>query len=400
MGAFAQFDDECTYPKGGTKRYDQKLYWEKVAAYPDTGFRCAHDLRQKHTIGGLLFNEAHKVLDHCEFKRMSTDPTGDCGFDAIAMAMTSSGSFVDRCIYLADSCIYKGERRLKNLPTTITTMRKKCADFLAIEADENLLETAIRHWTEYADDIRDGRVADMDFRGNPIGFGKANLRTGRRKKKSAGIGWSSKSVKALESIGQAAQTEAEVFTLEKNYRDLVHALEKCRNDSEQVKRMAIVKIRRCFRWKCFWMDVVVARIIERIYGLKILVVKNFPKDDKDFLPGFAEAKRNDDASKLYGEDAAQNKVQDYWPYVEYVYETESNDKLCVHEHFVVLNNFQNRHFEVFFSNFHRKGIFTYEELCNSPTLSVLFKQVIDHERYARLLQQEQCTQVDEIGKVD
>ena len=138
-------------------------------------------------------------------------------------------------------------------------------------------------------------------------------------------------------------------------------------------------------WKSFWMDIIVARIIQNLFGFKILVVKNFPKTDKNFMPGFTEA-RERDAMKRKGDVPAEvynQKCQEFWPYVEFVFETGSNSALSVHEHFVILNNQRNQHFEVFFSNFYHKGIFTFDELRNSPTLSVLFKQIVEQEKFAR-----------------
>ena len=138
-------------------------------------------------------------------------------------------------------------------------------------------------------------------------------------------------------------------------------------------------------WKPFWMDIIVARIMQDIFGLKLLVVKNFSKNDKYFMPGFSEA-RERDALRRKGDVQAEiynQKCQEFWPYVEYVHETKDNSALSIHEHFVVLNNHQNQHFEIFFSNFYRKGIFTFDELRNSPTLSVLFKQIVQQETFAR-----------------
>ena len=176
--SYMQFEQQCKYTKGTATKKDRALYWNKVAGYADIGFQCSHDLKQTHYIGGNLFNEAHKALDCCEFKRVSTDPAGDCGFDAIAMAMTSCQKFVDHYINGQD-------KEEASLPTTVSQIRRKCANYLSREADDDLLQQAILHWTEFADAIKSHHAIDRDYKGNVCSGRKKSNRKGKKGRKSS-----------------------------------------------------------------------------------------------------------------------------------------------------------------------------------------------------------------------
>jgi len=126
-----------------------------------------------------------------------------------------------------------------------------------------------------------------------------------------------------------------------------------------------------------YLDEGLARVVEKLYDLKLLVVLNFEHGNFEhgnttLIPGWDTIVQNEKCK--HADDL--EKVRKFWPYVAYVNEGKLNAS-----HYVLLSNSNNEHFEVFYSNFYKKAVFTKTEMQESPTVSVLFRQELKDDNW-------------------
>ena len=132
--ADVKFRDSCRWTKSILKRDIKEKYWNHVSEYVDLPFKCAHNMKQKHTIDGKIFQYAYKALHQCEFVKVKTIGDGNCGFDAVIKAVTSDQK-------------YHGSVISRELPTSIVSLRKKFAEEL-IKTNNYQREVARQSWSD------------------------------------------------------------------------------------------------------------------------------------------------------------------------------------------------------------------------------------------------------------
>ena len=94
-----------------------------MSEYEDLPFKCAHNMKNEHTIDGKIFQFAYNALHQCEFAKAKTLVDGNCGFDAVIKAVTSDQK-------------YHGSVFARDLPTSIESLRERLADELIRNNDD------------------------------------------------------------------------------------------------------------------------------------------------------------------------------------------------------------------------------------------------------------------------
>lgn len=371
--------DECSWKQPSATKKDTKIYWEKVAAFKDIPFKCAFNMKETHTIGGNIFDGAHKALDGCEFTKMRTKIDGDCGFDAVLMAALSCSEFIESR--------YIHGKLSDNPPTTVTGLRERCATYLARDASRDLLEEARSRWLDCALDCETGKIPNRDYMGNLIldedesgKPKKKKTRVKRRKRKKGERMELSDEVRAsLKETGQEGFDDAMQFTTCGMFATMAATIDDLLSDDQSKKEEGEKTMIKCMKWKPCWMDEIFAGIIEILFGFKILVVMNVDRSDKDIFEGYHAAKKGEAGTG-----------REFWPYTEFVRGSDA-----IYDYFIILDSHCGGHFEVYFSNFYEKGIFTWEELVASPTLSVIFRGFIESESKRRNKRDEEIERAEE-----
>ena len=224
-------------------------------------------------------------------------------------------------------------------------------------------------------DCESGKIPNRDYMGNVI---VDDVLVGKKKKKKKGrktrerqrgerMDLTDEVRESLDETGQEGFDEALQFTSAGIFARIAAAVEDLLGDDQSEKERAEKMLIDCFQWKTCWFDEIFAKIVEILFGFKILLVMNVDKSDEDIFAAYHAAKRGD-----------SNTNRPFWPYTEYV-----RGSAEVYDHFIILDNHCSRHFEVYFSNFYEKGIFTWDELVASPTLRVLFRPFIESESVRR-----------------
>ena len=135
--ADVKFRDSCKWTKSTLKRDIKEKYWNHVSEYVDLPFKCAHNMKQKHTIDGKIFQYAYKALHQCEFVKVKTIGDGNCGFDAVIKAVTSDQK-------------YHGSVIARGLPTSVKSLRERLAKKL-IKLNIDQKEVVRTSWMEQSD---------------------------------------------------------------------------------------------------------------------------------------------------------------------------------------------------------------------------------------------------------
>jgi len=131
--ADVKFRDSCRWTKSTLKREIKQKNWNHVSEYVDLPFKCAHNMKQEHTIDGKIFQFAYKALHQCEFVKAKTLGDGNCGFDAVIKAVTSDQK-------------YHGSVIARELPTSIVSLRQRLAEEL-IKTNNDQREIARQSWS-------------------------------------------------------------------------------------------------------------------------------------------------------------------------------------------------------------------------------------------------------------
>ena len=105
--------------------------------------------------------------------------------------------------------------------------------------------------------------------------------------------------------------------------------------------------------KGMWLDEAIAMFIEKIYNIRILLVRSYHKKRVVTLAG----------------------DEKFWPYTALTSTVPNAVK--DNTHYVILHNNRGNHFNLFISKFYKKAIFSRDEMKESPTVSSLFQRELE-----------------------
>ena len=310
----AKFATKCNYTE---PRSDLKeLYWSNVAEYPDLPFPCAFDMHRKtHRIKGNIFMKSERVLSGCEFNKVQTEVNGNCGADAFIKAITSDKTYLAKYVLHRDK-----EQKKYPLPVTVRDLRNWLPFYVLKECSEEQQKQLL--FT--LDDER--RRMDMD-------------ETETREVRRIGI-----------------------------YEKLCIALTEINNEDKEKRRDARRTVLDLLPSNDVWFDDTIFSFLSLVYRVMILCVFNTDTSDDD----------HDGSLYLSEATKGQKTMRTFWPYRAAVHSIFKgfNSKSTVR--YMILNCQGRLHYEVFFSNFTRKGLFTFKQIANSPTVSCVFRNIIPH----------------------
>ena len=101
------------------------------------------------------------------------------------------------------------------------------------------------------------------------------------------------------------------------------------------------------------LDEGIAILIERIYNIRILLVRSYAKGRV--------------------EDIVEKRW--FWPYTALA--GMGRERVDDNTHYVILHNNRGIHYDLFFSKFYKKAIFSRQEMKNSSTVSSLFNRELE-----------------------
>jgi len=300
-----RFPESCQFEDSFRKRSVGNDFWKDVAQTDKTSFPCAYNMGEEtHEVGGNIYARSHKNM-LCEFSlHNNVNADGTCGYQSIVIAITSCPRFLARFAF--------GRKEEGQLPLTVDALKLQIGEYIT-----KRLNNKERKW-----------VLDS---------------------------WKDK----LETI----QTTDPCWGAYQGLYQQLKILDDSKNEEE--KEDAREWIINLIGDNDLWMDEGLVMVIEMIYRIKVLVVKN-PKQPKSS----GKSKSGDPLEKAIG----QCHKWTFQPFLPQMYHHQ-----CSH-HFIILNNYDNDHFDVFISNHLKRGVFTWEEIQGSPTIGVLFQEFIVEQK--------------------
>ena len=133
-----------------------------------------------------------------------------------------------------------------------------------------------------------------------------------------------------------------------DYSLLLEALDKSKDGKD---RKGLLK--NVIYAKGMWLDEATAMFIEKIYNIRILLVRSYHKKRVVTLAG----------------------DEKFWPFTALTSTVPNAVK--DNTHYVILHNNMGNHFNLFISKFYKKAIFSRDEMKDSPTVSSLFQRELD-----------------------
>ena len=348
-------DEKCSYSNRPMSTKAKKEYWLTKSMDKDRGFPCAFNMRfGYHTIDGNIFQFAKKAM-FCEFKTMGMQKNGeprkngDSAYNAIVDAVMTSKEYVSNNVFSyvetkdeeADPEPPRRKPLLtgfdeKPLPTTGAMLRQYLAQYLIEEATTEEIGRLREFYKDELSKMRNDSEYNYDLWFTRFGVNKRKLKTFKFGKKT------------LENW-----MEEQRDALRRNFELVMGSLKDIRCADNKIRANAQQSLCTSFYEKDVWMTDVVAEMIQKIYKVKIMVVNNY-KESSDYYQEFERQ----------------------WPYVELVPDGKEE---VVHEHFVVINCIEGNFYDAFVSRISKKGLFTWEEFSDSPTLGTLFKSFIQRQ---------------------
>ena len=222
----------------------------------------------------------------------------------------------------------------KMYPTTGTMLRQYIAEYLmTLATNEEIDEVRSFYCDEYSQ-MRDDPDYDYGKWLRRFGYNTNKMETHFERDRQKKEEW----IKGQGDI------------LMKTFRLVAGAIGDIFSKDKEVQENARLEVTKHFMEDDVWMSDPIARIVQKIYGVKVLVVVNYP----------------------FGHDYYED-YEKTWPYQELVPDLDSEE---LYDRYVIINNIEGTFFETFISRITGKGIFTWDEFCSSPTLRFVFGDYI------------------------
>ena len=281
---------------------------------PDQPFACPFDMNNKtHRIKGNIFMKSEKVLTGCEFVKVETAVNGNCGADAFIKAITSDRK------YLAKYVLHRNKKTGKYpLPVTVRDLRNWLGYYvLKLCSDEQRKQLLFT----LNDEMERMKEDDSETR------------------------------------------ETERIDIYENLCLALADINHVQKERRQEARRTVVEL---LASKDVWFDDTIFSFLSLVYRIGIICLFNTDTSDDDH-----------DGS-LYQSEATkgQKTVRKFWPYRSAVHSIFKGCESQSTVRYMILNCQGRTHYEVFFSNFTRMGLFTFKQVAKSPTLSCVFRKLI------------------------
>jgi len=214
-----RFPESCQFEDSFRKGPACREFWEEVTQTAKTSFPCAYNMGEEtHYISGNIFDRAHKNM-LCEFSlHNNVTDDGTCGYESIVIAITSCPRFLARFAF--------GRKEKEPLPLTVDALKLQIGEYIARRLDGNERNFLLESWRDKM------RIID--------------------------------------------NAEVSYYAYNQLHQQLI-ALEEAKNEAE--KEHAREWIVALIGDNDLWMDEGLVMVIEMIYRVKVLVVRN-PKQPK------------------------------------------------------------------------------------------------------------------------